>query len=94
MNHKLVLAEGTHAHVLKSAQPVVKKKITIKGDAPLSNFLYQTTVDSVINHEVPVKGHSQVREPHGAVAVPAGVHENIIAREYNPFTERNMEMYD
>lgn len=91
---KVTLAEGTHAHVLVSPVEVKPESITISGYAPISNFTLKLPKPSIIEHEIPVKGNSQVRVPHAPVKLEPGTYERSIAQEYNPFTQESMENYD
>ena len=94
MKTKIKLAEGTHAHVLESPVKVKPDYITISGNAPLSDFVLNLPRPSVVKHEIPVKGHSQVRVPHGEVYLQPGLHGRFIAHEFNPFTRESIENYD
>lgn len=92
MTETLILAEGTHAHTLKSPEKI--EKIKFIKETPFNNFMFRINKESLVEHEVPQRGHSQTRVPHGTVVLKPGIYERSIAVEFNPLDLSLVENYD
>lgn len=93
IQNELLLAAGTHPHKAKGKFTNVKN-LKFNGEAALDGITFYVNQEATVEHEVPLKGNSQVRTPHAPVTLKQGLYTSITQEEYNPHAQKNQRMAD
>lgn len=93
IQNELLLAAGTHPHKAKGKFTKVKH-LKFNGEAALDGLTFYVNETAIVEHEVPLKGNSQVRTPHSSIKLEKGLYTSITQEEYNPHAQKNQRMAD